>query len=134
VSIALRGLHPEVRERAQLALEYAAAYKIPVTVTSTHRTWAQQSWLRNRFERCLARGETVSPANRDPACRYPANEPGDSSHNWRLAFDSWVPAPYVPLWRAIREAVGFRVPDNDVIHAEVPGWRAFIPYLPLERG
>jgi len=134
VSIALRGLHPEVRERAQQALDFAAAYRIPVTVTSGHRTWAEQQYLRARYERCLARGETVSPTNPDPGCRYPANEAGDSAHNWRLAWDSWVPAPYVAVWRAIREWAGFRVPDNDIVHAEVPGWRAFIPYLPVERG
>jgi len=134
VSIALRGLHPEVRARADAALQWAGYYRIPVTVTSGHRTWAEQEKLRARYERCLARGERITPANANPECRYPANEPGDSAHNWRLAWDSWVPAPYVDAWKAIRRYVGFAVPDVDVVHAEVPGWRAFTPYLPVERG
>lgn len=134
MTIQLRGLEPEVRDRAQLALEVAAYYRVPVTVTSTHRTWAEQDRLRNRYENCLARGETVGPSNPNAACRYPANEPGDSAHNWRLAWDSWVPAPYVDAWKAIRRWAGFAVPDGDPIHAEVPGWREFRPYLNIGRG
>jgi len=132
--IQLAGLHPAVRERAELTLRYAALYKIPVTVTSTYRGWADQDRLRKRYERCLARGEEVQPGNANPGCRYPANEAGDSAHNWRLAFDSWVPAPYIEIWKAIRRWAGFTVPDGDTIHAEVPGWRAYTPYLPFQRG
>lgn len=132
--IALRGLHPEIRRGAEEALRWAEAYQIPVTVTSGHRTWAEQQWLRTRYERCLARGERIAPSNPNAACRYPANQPGDSAHNWRLAWDSWVPAPYVEAWKAIRRWVGFTVPDGDVVHAELPEWRAYTAYLPMERG
>lgn len=134
MSLQLRGLDPAVRQRAQYALDVAAYYGVPVTVTSTHRTWAEQQWLRNRYERCLARGAKIEPSNPDPSCRYPANEPGDSAHNWRLAWDSWVPKPYVAWWAAVRRWVGFTVPPDDSIHAEVPNWRQYLPYLPAERG
>lgn len=125
MSIQLRGLDPQVRERAQLALDWAAYYRIPVTITSTSRGWAEQTKLRNQYEACLAAGQTISPNNPNPACRYPANKPGDSAHNFGLAFDSWVPDGYWESWTFLREFAGFHVPDNDRVHAEVPGWRTF---------
>jgi hypothetical protein len=125
MSLSLSGLDPEVRERAQLALDWAAYYRIPVTVTSTMRTWANQTQLRAQYEGCLAAGETIAPSNPHPGCRYPANRPGDSSHNFGLAFDSVVPDAYWPWWIYLRKWAGFHVPDNDRIHAEVPSWRNF---------
>lgn len=121
----LRGLDPEVRARAELCMQWAQAYKIPVTITSTSRTWAEQTKLRAQYESCLASGQTVSPGNPNPACRYPANRPGDSAHNFGLAWDSWVPEPYWPAWTELREYAGFHVPPHDRVHAEVPSWRNF---------
>lgn len=123
MSVQLRGLDPEVRDRAQLALDWAAYYRIPVTITSVVRTWAEQTKLRDQYERCLASGATISPTNPNPACRYPANRPGDSAHNFGLAFDSWVPDGYWEAWTFLREFAGFHVPGNDRVHAEVPSWR-----------
>lgn len=122
MAITLRGLHPEVRQYAELAHQWANAYGINPTVTSTFRTWENQVWLRRRFERCVREGRFPGPG----PCRFPANRPGDSAHNFGLAWDSVVPPDDQPLWNAIRRAVGFRVPDNDQIHAEVPGWRDFV--------
>jgi hypothetical protein len=111
--IQLRGLHPVVRERAELATRYAESIGIPVTITSGYRSWETQERLRNRWER----GEA----------KYPANRPGDSSHNWGLGWDSWVPEPYFPAWDYIKRAVGFRTyPDTDPVHAEYPGWRSVV--------
>lgn len=132
MAIQLAGLEPEVRERAQLALDWAAYLKIPVTITSTTRPWAEQQQLRERYESCLARGEVVQPGNPNPACRYPANQPGDSAHNYGLAWDSWVPDgewrtgwTYWAAWTVIRQWAGFHCPPNDRVHAEVPSWRTY---------
>lgn len=57
---------------------------------------------------------------------YPVNRPGDSAHNWGLAFDSDVPDVQMPTWIWIRRQLGFRVPDNDEVHAEVPDWRGLV--------
>jgi hypothetical protein len=122
----LAGLHPEVKERAELCLSWAKYYGLTVTVTSGHRDLAKQTELRRQYEACLARGETVYPGNPDARCRYPANKPGDSAHNYGMAWDSTVPADQQWSWDYLRRYAGFRVPENDLIHAEVPDWRAYV--------
>lgn len=107
----LKGLEPQVRERAELALDWADFFGIPVTITSGLRTFEEQARLRSNWEAGLS--------------RWPANRPGDSSHNFGLAFDSDVSDADLADWTIIREWLGFRVPGVDVIHAEVPGWRRF---------
>lgn len=57
---------------------------------------------------------------------YPVAVPGDSSHEYGLGFDSVVPEKWMPLWVAVRRYVGFYVPDNDLIHANVPNWRSYV--------
>lgn len=59
---------------------------------------------------------------------YPVSRPGNSAHNYGMAFDSDVPPKYMPEWIAIRRAVGFTVPANDEVHGEVPGWRSIVDY------
>jgi hypothetical protein len=125
VSVHLRGRHPAVRARAEIALAWAQRYALPVQITSTLRTWAEQTKLRNQYESCVADGERIDPNNSNPACRYPANEPGDSAHNFGFAWDSWVPPEYQWSWDYLRRAAGFHVPDHDRIHAEVPNWRHY---------
>lgn len=127
MSIQLRGLDPTVRAYAQWCLDVAAYYKIPVTITSALRTWEEQTRLRARYESCLARGEQVHAGNPNAACRFPANEPGDSAHNWGLAWDSWVPEEYREAWTYIRRYAGFTVPAHDWVHAEMPAWRNYTP-------
>ena len=117
MSIQLRGLHPEVRERAELALQWANQFGIRPWVTSGFRSFNEQAALRRRFEA----GES----------RFPANRPGDSAHNFGFAWDSVLPQDLrdVPAfevwWEAVREFYGFEVPPNDTIHAQVPQWRRF---------
>lgn len=123
--IALSGLHAALRPAAEWCLKVADLNDIPVTVTSVVRGWAEQTRLRDQYEQCLARGENISPANADARCHYPANQPGDSAHNYGLAWDSWVPPEHMQTWKQIREMVGFRVPENDLVHAELPNWRAY---------
>jgi len=121
MSVQLRGLHPEVRHYAEIALAWADYYGIPITITSTYRSWEEQKKLRDRYERCLEEGRFGQAGE----CRYPANRPGDSAHNFGLAFDSWTP-DRMQDWKTIRRWVGFHVPDNDAVHAEVPSWRRYV--------
>lgn len=121
--IGLRGLHSEVRRAAELLLQDADAMGMRVEVTSGFRSLEEQNILRDRFEKCVAAGRFPSP----PDCKYPANRPGDSAHNFGLAFDSAVQVGSEAEWKSLRESYGFRVPANDPIHAEVPGWRDLDP-------
>lgn len=120
-------LHPEVRERLEWLLQVARLNHIPVTITSTGRSTESQRKLRSNFEQCVARGLYPSSASLAPgySCKYPANKPGDSAHQFGVAFDSSVPADWLPVWTQLRELAGFRVADEngDPIHAEVPSWR-----------
>ncbi len=111
--IALRGMHAALRPAAEYTFELAHYYGIEPRVTSTYRSWADQRRLRARWEA----GES----------RWPANVPGDSAHNFGWAFDSVVPEPQQATWDAIRRWVGWRVPESDYIHAELPDWRAYRP-------
>lgn len=108
----LSGLHPAVRARAEMALNYAQKAGVPVTVTSTYRSIDQQ---RKLYQNYL-----------NGTSRFPANPPGASGHNYGLAWDSVVADPYISWWVRVREAFGFRVPANDWIHAEVPSWQQYV--------
>jgi len=74
---ALKGLDNQVREQAECAFKIANQFGITPVVTSIVRGWAEQLVLRQKWER----GES----------QFPANRPGDSAHQYGLAFDSWVP-------------------------------------------
>jgi len=106
----LRGLEPDVRALAECAFNVAHSYGLTPVVTSTFRSWAEQTVLRSKWEAGLS--------------AFPANKPGESAHEYGLAFDSWVPDDEMGLWVAVRRSVGLRVPDGDLIHAERPEWRS----------
>ena len=108
----LRGLHPDVRGAAEYAIDIARYYGINPQVTSGYRSNREQQRLRTAWE--------------NGRSRFPANRPGDSSHNFGLSFDSWVPPSDLPLWNAIRAWVGFQLIAKDEVHAEVPNWRDFV--------
>lgn len=118
----LSGLNRHVREAADWCLAWADYYGVPVTVTSGFRSWADQERLYRNYQQCLASGSM----GKTPDCQFPANAPGDSAHNFGLAWDSDVPEYARPWWRAIREYAGFRVPAHDRVHAEVPNWRTYV--------
>ena len=126
--IGLRGLHAGLRPNAEVALQIAQYYGLNPVVTSTTRTMEEQTRLRANYELCLLRGRFPSNDEYTPgmSCRYPANRPGDSAHNYALAWDSWVPDEQMDLWKRIREYCGFTVPDNDLVHAELPDWRTYL--------
>lgn len=127
MTFALRGLHPDLRQAAEFALEVANHNGVDPTITSVSRSFTNQARLRANFERCVAQGRFPSAPN----CRFPANRPGDSAHNYGLAWDSVVPASQAALWDEIRRWVGWEVLENDRIHAQLPGWRQFV--LPPRR-
>ena len=108
----LNGLHPQVKDAASWCLDVADYYGIPVTVTSGFRSWQEQEELYRKYQQ----GQS----------RFPANPPGESSHNYGLSFDSWVPDEWRAAWTWIREYIGFQVPANDWIHAQVPDWRKYV--------
>lgn len=108
----LSGLNPQLRPFADWALQVAQYYGVPVTVTSVYRSWAEQKRLRTRWEKGLS--------------KYPANQPGDSAHNYGLAWDSSVPPQFQEAWDYIRRYAGWEVLPNDVIHAQLPNWRAYV--------
>ena len=108
----LRGLHRDLRPYAEYAYQLGVAYGLKPVITSGFRDWAEQDLL---YKRYLA-GKS----------RFPAAPPGQSAHNYGLAFDSWVPDRDKPIWNAIRRYVGWAVTDSDWVHAELPGWREYI--------
>lgn len=118
----LRGLDPNVRAAAEWTLDVASYYGVPVTVTSGFRSWEEQAQLRANYEQCLATGRM----GQGPDCLYPANRPGDSSHNWGLSWDSTTEPRYQGWWDYVRELAGFEVLPNDRIHAQVPNWRQYV--------
>lgn len=120
--IALRGLHRQVRPAAEWAHAVARHFGVPVQVTSTFRDWQTQRRLRERFERCVAEGRFPSPG----PCQFPANRPGDSAHNWSLAWDSTTEPRFQAWWDHVRRLAGFQVLENDRIHAQVPRWRQLV--------
>lgn len=122
MAMGLRGLHPEVRQRAEWAHAVARHFGVNARITSTFRPWDLQLRLRRKFEQCQAEGRFPSA----PDCLFPANRPGDSAHNFGLAWDSVVDPRFQDWWDHVRGLAGFEVLPNDRIHAQVPGWRSFV--------
>lgn len=118
----LLALDPSIKPAAEWALGWADFYGVPVTIISGRRTMDEQRSLRRNFEQCVATGRFPSP----PDCKFPANRPGDSAHNFGLAWDSVVPDRYMPWWMHVRRLAGFEVRDSDAPHAEYPNWRGFV--------
>lgn len=100
------------KPNADWCIEVADYYNVPVTVTSVWRSWEEQDAL---YKRWLNGGSV-----------YPANPPGQSAHEYRMAWDSTVDPVYQGWWDYVRELAGFYVPSNDRIHAAVPDWRSYV--------
>lgn len=118
----LLGVHPQVKEAAEWCLAWADYYQVPVAVISGFRSWQAQADLYRNYQRCLASGEF----GRTRRCRYPANRPGDSSHNYGLSWDSTIDPRFQSWWDEVRRAVGFEVLSHDQPHAQVPNWRSHV--------
>jgi hypothetical protein len=122
------GLHPSLRPAAEWLVSEWRRQGGVIEVTSVFRTLEKQTALRKNYELCLARGLVGQDISLAPnfSCKWPANRPGDSGHNFGLAWDSWVPDESMPTWIAWRRWQGWTVPENDVIHAELPNWRTYV--------
>lgn len=118
----LRGLHPALRPYAEYAITVANNYGVRPEVTSVYRSKAEQQELYDNYVRCLREGRF----GKERGCMYPANRPGDSAHNYGLAWDSWVERQYQAWWDYVRRALGWEVPANDRIHAQLPNWRSYL--------
>lgn len=129
----LSGLHPALRPYAEAAVQFAIDQGVRPTVTSVTRTWAEQDRLYANYLACKKAGAAGTSRSLSPgfSCQYPANPPGISSHQYGFSWDSVVPAELVPWWVAVREAYGWRVPTNDLIHAELPGWEQYARFATL---
>lgn len=107
----LERLHPAAQPYALAALEaFREATGIYPTVTSVYRSTAEQARL-------------YAQRASNP---YPVAKPGNSAHNYALAWDASVPAKYDALWRKIRTEIGWVVPSDDKVHAEVRDWRSLV--------
>lgn len=118
----LYGLEASVREAAEWCLDVADHYRVSVTVVSAFRNRREQTRLWNNYQQCLRSGRFGKTAD----CRYPANPPGESAHEFRLAWDSSVAPELMSWWTMVRRAAGFHVLENDLPHAEAPNWRAYV--------
>lgn len=118
----LLSLDPSIKAAAEWAIGWADFYGVPLTITSGRRTFEEQARLRRNFEQCVATGRF----GQGPDCRFPANRPGESAHNFGLAFDSVVPDEFMPWWIEVRRLAGFTVHESDKPHAEYPSWRDFV--------
>jgi len=118
----LAGLNTVVHQLADWCIAWADYYGVPVTVTSGFRSWSDQERLYTNYVECLRTGSY----GKTPDCQYPANKPGDSAHNYGLAWDSVVPQQYLSWWNAVRAAAGFKLYPDDPVHAEVPEWRRIV--------
>jgi len=128
--VSLRGLHPQLRPYAEALVQLANRdYGLRVNVTSTLRSYDQQQRLYQNYLDCKARGlaGTSVSLGAGLSCAWPANPPGQSGHNYGLAWDST--ADDMATWTALRRWAGWHVPENDQIHAELPGWRQYVPGL-----
>lgn len=128
MAIVLAGLHDQLRPYAEYTLKAAQLNGIPVQVTSVFRSAAQQQALRSNYELCVSRGLQGKAIQLNPgmSCLWPANRVGDSAHEFGLAWDSVVPPEFQEVWNYIRRRIGWSVPDNDQIHAELPDWRKYL--------
>lgn len=104
-------------------MSVARHYGVPVTVTSTLRPWEQQAELRRRWE-AAGRPSRCVQTRTGTVC--PANAPGDSAHEWGLAWDSEVPPYARRWWDYVRKLAGFATFPHDEVHAEVPNWRQYV--------
>ena len=117
----LAQVHPQVKANAEWALYWADHFGVPVTVTSGFRSWEDQNRLYRNYLQCRASGNFGVTAD----CMFPANPPGQSSHEYGLSWDSTVPPQFQSWWDEVRRLAGFEVLQNDRIHAQVPNWRQY---------
>jgi D-alanyl-D-alanine carboxypeptidase len=110
VSASIRALVPELQDAAQSLVDAAGAAGLQPRVTSTLRSYAEQSRLYRRYLSGLS--------------QFPALPPGTSPHEYGWAFDLIVtPFEYLEelgrIWE--QEAGGKWGGSRDPVHFELPG-------------
>lgn len=111
------GLEPWLVPYAEEAFRRAAKLNIRPRLTSSRRSWGEQEELYANYQRGLS--------------RFPANPPGESPHQYGVAWDSVVTPAEQPLWDQIRASLGWKLYANDPVHAEWGPWRSYRSYLRL---
>lgn len=109
------GMDPRLRAHAEATVAYAERLGIVPVIVSVRRNEVEQTKL---YQNYLA-GKS----------RWPANPPGDSAHQYGVAFDTTVPPAQQEAWNNIRRGFGWTVPPSDIPHAEFPNWRSVRSYL-----
>lgn len=123
--MATRGLLPEVAERLEGLTRALRSQGVPISVTSTFRSRAQQEEL---YRAWLARGRRG----------LPAAVPGTSTHEFGYAVDL-VPVRPGDLQHVVRQAECFGLKwagPGDRVHFDVWGpavWRLLLADKPLPR-
>lgn len=113
-------LDPAIRPYAQDLFDLAQSQGLHPRVTSARRSHAKQEALYSAYQKGLS--------------RYPAAIPGNSAHEYGLAFDMVIPDPGYQLgagklWVSWGGVYGH---EEDPIHFEYPSWRtvAGVPATP----
>lgn len=109
------GMDPRLRAHAEATVAFAERYGIVPTIISVRRSYEEQQKL---WQNYLA-GKS----------KWPANPPGDSAHEYGVAFDATVKPEHQEAWNYIRRGFGWTVHASDLPHAEYPNWRAVREYL-----
>jgi LAS superfamily LD-carboxypeptidase LdcB len=109
--IAFTGLDPRLKDHATQTVAYANRLGIRPAVISVRRSYGEQLKLYTDYKAGLR--------------QWPAAPPGQSAHEYGVAWDSTVPRAQLATWTAVRRAFGWFVPDGDPNHAEYPGWSAY---------
>jgi len=109
------GLDERLRPHADATVGYAEKAGLHPVIISVRRRFDEQAKLYSDYRAGLS--------------KWPAAPPGESAHQYGVAFDVVVPAEEQAAWNYIRRGFGWRVSDGDPPHAEFPGWQSVRQYL-----
>ena len=112
--ISFAGFDPRLRAHAEATVLYAERLGIKPNIISVRRNYGEQAKLYANYKSGLS--------------RWPAEPPGQSAHQYGVAFDSTVKPEHQEAWNAIRRGFGWFVPEQDIPHAAFPNWRAYLAY------
>lgn len=113
--LSMSGMDPRLRQHAEDTIAYAQRQGLRVNVVSVRRSEAEQRKLYENWKAGIN--------------RWPAEPPGQSAHQYGVAFDATVPPGQQEAWNWVRSAFGWRIYGNDPPHAEYPNWVQVVPYL-----
>lgn len=108
--LAFAGIDPRLRAHAEATVAYAESVGIKPNIISVRRNYGEQAKLYANYRAGLS--------------KWPAEPPGESAHQYGVAWDSTVKPEQQAAWNAIRRAFGWYVPEQDAPHANYPNWRA----------